>query len=313
LGNELLLSGKVSEAIGKYTEGLELLSLETEREYECESCAKQNMGKAKCMCICIEKSKLYSNRSHAYYMCGDFEKSLENAQKCIETRPDWDKGYIRKALAFIETSNMNTGTDKGTERWSQVEAIYKQGIENCGDTEMLSVALEKLSHVSLSFQRASSPFPLRKNRMTPTTPTTTPVTGTCTGSNSNINSDNNDAKHVVWDEATLEKHRQERGKLYGTMKIDQPDTPFLVGVDIENNLIGQVHDDQSKQIQMLDIDKLKEKLEILQVRQEKGEDLVVNNTSDLPIQEQKEILRKRREDFLKARENLYTAEARYLH
>ena len=33
---------------------------------------------------------------------------------------------------------------------------------------------------------------------------------------------------VTWNEDILAKHARERGVLYGTMKIDQPDTPFLV-------------------------------------------------------------------------------------
>ena len=32
---------------------------------------------------------------------------------------------------------------------------------------------------------------------------------------------------VVWDEASLAAHEAERGVAYGTMKIDQAETPFL--------------------------------------------------------------------------------------
>lgn len=34
-------------------------------------------------------------------------------------------------------------------------------------------------------------------------------------------------RKVRWDEEVIEQHMKERGVLYSTMKVDQPDTPFL--------------------------------------------------------------------------------------
>jgi tetratricopeptide (TPR) repeat protein len=43
---------------------------------------------------------LYSNRSASYYNKNEFDKALEDGEKCIEVKPDWGKGYQRKAMAL---------------------------------------------------------------------------------------------------------------------------------------------------------------------------------------------------------------------
>jgi len=47
-----------------------------------------------------EDHTLYSNRSACYYNKNEFTKALEDAEKCIQTKPDWGKGYQRKAMAL---------------------------------------------------------------------------------------------------------------------------------------------------------------------------------------------------------------------
>jgi len=44
----------------------------------------------------------YSNRSAAYAGALNWEKALEDGTKCVETKPDWAKGYFRKGLAEFE-------------------------------------------------------------------------------------------------------------------------------------------------------------------------------------------------------------------
>lgn len=43
---------------------------------------------------------LYSNRSACYYNLGDYIKALEDAERCIGVKEDWDKGHQRKAMAM---------------------------------------------------------------------------------------------------------------------------------------------------------------------------------------------------------------------
>lgn len=43
---------------------------------------------------------IHSNRSVAYYYQNKFKEALEDAQKCVDLEPTWQKGYFRKAKAL---------------------------------------------------------------------------------------------------------------------------------------------------------------------------------------------------------------------
>lgn len=43
---------------------------------------------------------LYSNRSGAYASTKDFQSALDDAEKTIEIKPDWAKGWGRKGSAL---------------------------------------------------------------------------------------------------------------------------------------------------------------------------------------------------------------------
>ena len=46
---------------------------------------------------------LYSNRSAAYAKLAKYENALKDAERAVEIKPDWAKGYSRKlsALSFL--------------------------------------------------------------------------------------------------------------------------------------------------------------------------------------------------------------------
>ena len=46
-------------------------------------------------------SVLYCNRSAAYHALGSFKEALDDAQKCLELKPHWSKGYYRKGNALV--------------------------------------------------------------------------------------------------------------------------------------------------------------------------------------------------------------------
>ena len=72
-GNEALQAGKFEDAIQFYTDAIKL----------------------------DEKSHvLYSNRSAAYSSLREYEKAIEDAEKCIELSPSFVKGYSRKGSAL---------------------------------------------------------------------------------------------------------------------------------------------------------------------------------------------------------------------
>jgi Flp pilus assembly protein TadD len=43
---------------------------------------------------------LYSNRSACYFNKYQSASALSDADKCIEVKSDWDKGYQRRAMAL---------------------------------------------------------------------------------------------------------------------------------------------------------------------------------------------------------------------
>jgi len=45
---------------------------------------------------------IYSNRSFAYSKLENFDKALEDADKCISLKEDWAKGHARKGFALLE-------------------------------------------------------------------------------------------------------------------------------------------------------------------------------------------------------------------
>ena len=40
---------------------------------------------------------IYGNRSASFLNLEEFEKALNDSQKSIELKPDWSKGFVRKA------------------------------------------------------------------------------------------------------------------------------------------------------------------------------------------------------------------------
>lgn len=49
---------------------------------------------------------LYSNRSGAYASLKNFDKALEDANKTVEIKPDWAKGWGRKGAALYGTGDL---------------------------------------------------------------------------------------------------------------------------------------------------------------------------------------------------------------
>jgi len=58
----------------------------------------------------------------------------------------------------------------------------------------------------------------------------------------------------------------------------------------------------------LDVEKLRHELELLQTKQANGEELVQHGT----IQDAHDSMKKRKDDFIQARNKLYSGEAKFL-
>ncbi|GBG24150.1 Small glutamine-rich tetratricopeptide repeat-containing protein [Hondaea fermentalgiana] len=72
-GNSLLREGKKDEAAEAYSAAIELDG---------------------------SNHVYFSNRAHVYNLLGDFPSALADANRCVELKPDWAKGYNRLAMAF---------------------------------------------------------------------------------------------------------------------------------------------------------------------------------------------------------------------
>src|SRR5699024_7502074 len=58
-----------------------------------------------------ENHFLYSNRSVTFLSLKNSKLSLEDADRVIELKPDWGKGYLRKGNALIQAERFNEAED----------------------------------------------------------------------------------------------------------------------------------------------------------------------------------------------------------
>jgi tetratricopeptide (TPR) repeat protein len=105
-GNKSLAEKKYLEAIDMYTRAIELDP---------------------------DNAVYYSNRSAAFLAQGDSRgKALKDAEKCIELRPEWWKGYSRKGAA-----------EHALQRYDAARATYNQGLKLDPDNQSLLEAAEE--------------------------------------------------------------------------------------------------------------------------------------------------------------------------
>ena len=61
---------------------------------------------------------IYGNRSASYLKMKNYDSALQDAEKCIELKPDWSKGYQRKGHALHAMGNR-----------AEALLIYKKGVD----------------------------------------------------------------------------------------------------------------------------------------------------------------------------------------
>ena len=74
----------------------------------------------------------YSNRSAAYLKADSISKALRDAEKCLQLKPDFVKGYNRLGAA-----------QQGLKRFDDAIATFKKGIELAASDDALWGALRK--------------------------------------------------------------------------------------------------------------------------------------------------------------------------
>ncbi|CAI5702966.1 unnamed protein product [Peronospora effusa] len=115
-GNKLVAAKQYKDAIEMYTRAIELDP---------------------------DNAVYYSNRSAAYLAMGDARgKALKDAEKCIELKPDWWKGFSRKGAA-----------EHALHRFDAARGTYKQGLCLDPDNSSLLQASEEAYTAGLEYSK----------------------------------------------------------------------------------------------------------------------------------------------------------------
>lgn len=88
----------------------------------------------------------FSNRSAAYLSKGDASSALSDAQRCIELKGDWSKGYSRKGAAL-----------HSLRRYDEAVNAYEDGIKISPDDAALKSGLEEVKKIKQSSYNAPPP------------------------------------------------------------------------------------------------------------------------------------------------------------
>jgi stress-induced-phosphoprotein 1 len=85
-----------------------------------------------------EDHTIYGNRSASFYNLKKFDKALEDAEKCVQIKPDWPKGFQRKGLALQAQGKLDEAIEaysKGLELDENNAAIQQSLSQAIGEKQ----------------------------------------------------------------------------------------------------------------------------------------------------------------------------------
>lgn len=79
----------------------------------------------------------FSNRSACYASIEEYDKALSDGAECVKLKPDWAKGYTRKAHAefFLKKFDDAAETYKAGLKLAPDDASLKEGLQKCMDAK----------------------------------------------------------------------------------------------------------------------------------------------------------------------------------
>jgi len=89
----------------------------------------------------------YSNRSACYANKQMYNEALVDAEKCIEIKTDWAKGYSRRGVALY-----------GLKRFQEAKTVYEKGLSLEPANQQMKDALEETNKAIRNQERRESPF-----------------------------------------------------------------------------------------------------------------------------------------------------------
>eukprot|EP01062_Namystynia_karyoxenos_P015719 TRINITY_DN15727_c0_g1_i1.p1 TRINITY_DN15727_c0_g1~~TRINITY_DN15727_c0_g1_i1.p1 ORF type:complete len:295 (+),score=115.96 TRINITY_DN15727_c0_g1_i1:94-885(+) len=93
-----------------------------------------------------ETGAIYSNRAASYVSLKKFDEAIRDADACIQLRPDWVKGYFRKAVAYDQMGNID-----------QAEVWYTKALSKEPENADISKKLQAMREAIQSRNKAASP------------------------------------------------------------------------------------------------------------------------------------------------------------
>jgi len=89
----------------------------------------------------------YSNRSACYANKQMYTEALLDADKCVELKSDWAKGYSRRGVALY-----------GLKRFQEAKTVYEKGLSLESGNQQMKEALEETNKMIRNQEKRDSPF-----------------------------------------------------------------------------------------------------------------------------------------------------------